>query len=110
MKEYDYLIVGSGLWGSVFAYEAKKNGYKCLVIDKRYHHGGNIYTESVEGINIHKYGVHIFYTNDTNIWNYINQFDYDFTYNNISFNEKLKSFLYRLTGKEFFGYKNYILK
>ena len=74
MKEYDYLIVGSGLFGSVFANEAKKKAKKCLVIEKREHIGGNIYTENIEGINVHKYGAHIFHTNDKSIWQYINQF------------------------------------
>lgn len=73
-KEYDYLIVGSGLFGSVFAHEATKRGKKCLVIDKRDHLGGNVYCENVENINVHKYGAHIFHTNDETIWNYVNQF------------------------------------
>lgn len=72
--KYDYLIVGAGLFGSVFAYEAGKKGKSCLVIDKRNHIGGNIYTEETEGINVHKYGAHIFHTSDRNIWEYINQF------------------------------------
>lgn len=71
---YDYLIVGAGLFGAVFAYEAKKRGKRCLVIDKRNHVGGNIYCENIEGINVHKYGAHIFHTSDKKIWNYINQF------------------------------------
>lgn len=71
---YDYLIVGSGLFGSIFAYEATKRGKKCLVIDKREHIGGNIYCENKEGINIHKYGAHIFHTNNKEVWNYVNQF------------------------------------
>jgi len=71
---YDYLIVGSGLFGSVFAYEANKRGKKVLVIDQRNHVGGNIYTEVNEGINIHKYGAHIFHTSNDNIWEYINKF------------------------------------
>lgn len=74
MKKYNYLIVGSGLFGSIFAYEANKRGKKCLVIDKREHIGGNIYTEKIEGINVHKYGAHIFHTSNKKIWNYINQF------------------------------------
>lgn len=74
MKSYDYLIVGSGLFGSIFAYEANKIGKKCLVIDKRSHVGGNIYTENVEGINVHKYGAHIFHTSNREVWEYINQF------------------------------------
>lgn len=74
MKKYDYLIVGSGLFGSVFAHEAKKNNKTCLVIDKRNHIGGNIYTENIEGINVHKYGAHIFHTSNEKVWNYINSF------------------------------------
>lgn len=71
---YDYLIVGSGLFGAVFAYEAKKRGKKCLIIDKRDHAGGNVYNENIEGINVHKYGAHIFHTNDKKIWDYVNSF------------------------------------
>ena len=71
---YDYLIVGSGLFGSIFAHEAKKLGKTCLVIDKRNHIGGNIYTKNIEGINVHMYGAHIFHTNNKNVWDYINQF------------------------------------
>lgn len=71
---YDYLIVGSGLYGSIFAREATNKGYKCLVIDKRDNVGGNIYTEKLEGINVHKYGAHIFHTNNQKVWDYINQF------------------------------------
>lgn len=74
MKEYDYLIVGAGLWGSVFAHEATKRGKRCLVVDRRSHAGGNIYCESVEGINVHVYGAHIFHTNDKEIWDYVNSF------------------------------------
>lgn len=73
-KEYDYLIVGSGLFGAVFAHEATKRGKKCLIIDKRKHAGGNVYCENVEGINVHKYGAHIFHTNDKFIWDYVNSF------------------------------------
>ena len=73
-KQYNYLIVGSGLFGSIFAYEANKKGKKCLVIDKRNHVGGNIYTENVEGINVHKYGAHIFHTSNKEVWEYIQQF------------------------------------
>lgn len=72
--KYDYLIVGAGLFGSIFAHEATKKGKKCLVIDKRDHIGGNIYTETVAGINVHKYGAHIFHTSDKQVWDYINQF------------------------------------
>ena len=71
---YDYLIVGSGLYGSIFAREATNKGYKCLVIDKRDNVGGNIYTENVEGISIHKYGAHIFHTNNQKVWDYIIQY------------------------------------
>ena len=74
MAKYDYLIVGAGLFGAVFAYEAGKRGKSCLVIDKRPHIAGNIYTEQVEGINVHKYGAHIFHTSDKKIWEYVNQF------------------------------------
>jgi UDP-galactopyranose mutase len=74
MKKYDYVIVGAGLFGSTFAFEMKKMGKNCLVIDKRDHIGGNIYCENVEGINTHKYGAHIFHTDDEKIWNYVNQF------------------------------------
>lgn len=74
MKSYDYLIVGSGLFGSIFAYEANRRGRKCLVIDKRNHIGGNIYCKEIEGINIHKYGAHIFHTSNKKVWNYINKF------------------------------------
>ncbi|KQM36025.1 UDP-galactopyranose mutase [Chryseobacterium sp. Leaf201] len=74
MQKYDYLIVGSGLFGAVFAHEANKRGKKCLIIDKRSHPGGNIYCEEIEGINVHKYGAHIFHTNDKGIWDYVNQF------------------------------------
>lgn len=71
---YDYLIAGAGLFGAVFAYEAARKGKRCLVLDKRSHIGGNIYTESVEEINVHKYGAHIFHTPDKEIWDYVNQF------------------------------------
>lgn len=74
MKRYDYLIVGAGLFGATFAYEAKKRGKKCLVIDKREHIGGNIYCEEIEGINVHKYGAHIFHTSNKEVWEYVNQF------------------------------------
>ena len=74
MKKYDYLVVGAGLFGSVFAYEAKKRGKTCLVIDKRPHIGGNVYCEEIEGINVHKYGAHIFHTSNKATWEYVNQF------------------------------------
>ena len=72
--KYDYLIVGAGLFGAVFANEAKNAGKTCLVIDKRDHIGGNVYTEKIEGINVHKYGAHIFHTNNTEVWNYLNKY------------------------------------
>ena len=74
MKKYDYLIVGTGLYGATFAYEASKKGKKCLVIDRRKHIGGNIYCEKINDINVHKYGAHIFHTSDKEIWDYVNQF------------------------------------
>lgn len=73
-KKYDYLIVGSGLYGSVFAHEMTKKGKRCLVIDKRNHVAGNIYTENIAGINVHKYGAHIFHTSSKEIWDYVNSF------------------------------------
>lgn len=72
--KYDYLIVGAGLYGSVFANIAKAHGKKCLVIDKRNHVGGNAYCEKIEGINVHKYGAHIFHTKDKEVWEYVNRF------------------------------------
>ena len=72
MKDYNYLIVGSGLYGATFAYFAAKCGKKCLVIDKRSHLGGNIYCENVEGINVHKYGAHIFHTSNKQVWDFVN--------------------------------------
>lgn len=71
---FDYLIIGSGLFGSVFAHEAKKRGKKVKIIEKREHVGGNVYCENIEGINVHKYGAHIFHTNDKYIWDYVNSF------------------------------------
>lgn len=71
-KEYDYLIVGAGLFGSVFAHEARKAGKRCLVIDKRAHSGGNVYCEEVEGIHVHEYGAHIFHTDNRKVWDYVN--------------------------------------
>lgn len=72
--KYDFLIVGAGLFGAVFAHEAKKNGKKCLVLERRNHIGGNIYTEEIEGIQVHRYGAHIFHTSNKKVWDYINQF------------------------------------
>ena len=74
MKQYDYIIVGAGLFGAVFAHEATKKGKKCLVLEKRDHIAGNVYTEEVEGIQVHKYGAHIFHTNNEEVWTYVNQF------------------------------------
>lgn len=71
---YDYLIVGAGLYGAVFAHEAKAAGKTALVIDRRAQIAGNVYTEEIEGINVHRYGAHIFHTNDSKVWNYVNQF------------------------------------
>lgn len=72
MKQYDYIIVGSGLYGAVFAYLAEKKGKKCLVIEKRSHRGGNIYCEDIEGIHVHKYGAHIFHTSNKKVWEFVN--------------------------------------
>lgn len=72
MKKYDYLIVGSGLFGATFAYFARMNGKKCLVIDKRLHLGGNVYCKEIEGINVHQYGAHIFHTSNKEIWDFVN--------------------------------------
>ena len=72
--KYDYLVVGAGLYGAVFAHEAKEKGKSVLVIDKRNHIAGNVYTEEIEGINVHKYGAHIFHTNNKKVWEYITQF------------------------------------
>ncbi len=74
MAQYDYLIVGAGLFGAVFAHEMKEKGKKCLIIDKRSHIAGNAYTENVEGIQVHKYGAHIFHTSDKEVWDYVNSF------------------------------------
>ena len=72
MLNFDYLIVGSGLYGATFAYHAKKMGKRCLVIDKRSHLGGNVYCENIEGINVHKYGAHIFHTSNKQVWDFVN--------------------------------------
>jgi UDP-galactopyranose mutase len=74
MKQYDYLIVGSGLYGAIYAYKAASQGMKCLVIEKRSHLGGNLYCENIEGINVHKYGAHIFHTSNKEVWNFVNSF------------------------------------
>ena len=72
MYKFDYLIVGSGLFGATFAYRAKQANKKCLVIDKRNHIGGNIYCENKHGINVHKYGAHIFHTSNKKVWDFVN--------------------------------------
>ena len=72
--KYDFLIVGAGLYGAVFAHELTRRGKRCLVIDRRDHIAGNIYTRQVEGINVHEYGAHIFHTSDREVWDYVNQF------------------------------------
>ena len=72
MKKYDYLVVGAGLFGCTFAYEMGKRGKKCLVIDRRNHVGGNIYCENINGINVHKYGAHIFHTSNKKVWEFVN--------------------------------------
>ena len=104
---FDYIVVGSGLFGSIFAHEMKKDGFKVAVIEKRNHIGGNCFTENIEGVNVHKYGPHIFHTDNDEIWNYINQFA---KFNNfvnrpkVSFENQLFSFpinlmtLYQLWG------------
>lgn len=74
MKKYDYLIVGSGLFGAVFAHEMSKQNKKCLIIEKRNHIAGNVYTRNEAGINVHEYGAHIFHTNNKKIWDYVNSF------------------------------------
>lgn len=108
--QFDYLIVGSGLFGSVFGHEMTKLGKKCLIIDKREHIGGNIFTENVEGINVHKYGPHIFHTNDEKIWNYVNRFAEFNTYKYkplVSYNDKLFSFpINFLTFHQLWGVKS----
>lgn len=74
MSKYDYLIVGAGLYGATFAYRARQMGKKCLVIDKRPHLGGSVYCENIEGINVHKYGAHIFHTSNKQVWDFVNSF------------------------------------
>ena len=108
-EQYDFLIVGSGLFGSVFAQQATERGYKCLIIDKRSHNGGNVYTEKIEGINVHKYGPHIFHTSNEKIWNYVNRFA---TFNHfvnrpkVNYNGNLYSFPINLfTLHQLFGVK-----
>ena len=90
-KQYDFLIVGSGLFGATFAYRAKQIGKKCLVIDKRLHLGGNIYCENIEGINVHKYGAHIFHTSNKEVWDFVNSI--------VEFNRYTNSPVARYKGK-----------
>ena len=93
MKDYDYLIVGAGLFGATFAYRAKHAGKKCLVIDKRPHLGGNIYCENIEGINVHKYGAHIFHTNNNEVWQFVNSI--------VEFNRYTNSPIANYKGKQY---------
>ena len=92
-KKYDYLIVGAGLFGATFAYRAKKAGKKCLVIDKRPHLGGNIYCENIEGINVHKYGAHIFHTSNKEVWEFVNSI--------VEFNRYTNSPIANYKGKQY---------
>ena len=91
--KYDYLIVGSGLFGATFAYRAKQMGKKCLVIDKRPHLGGNIYCENIEGINVHKYGAHIFHTSNKQVWEFVNSI--------VEFNRYTNSPIANYRGKQY---------
>ena len=93
MKQYDYLIVGSGLLGATFAYRARQAGKKCLVIDKRPHLGGNVYCESIEGINVHKYGAHIFHTSNKQVWDFVNSI--------VEFNRYTNSPIANYKGKQY---------
>ena len=93
VKIYDYLIVGSGLFGATFAYRAKQMGKKCLVIDKRPHLGGNIYCENIEGINVHKYGAHIFHTSNKQVWDFVNSI--------VEFNRYTNSPIANYKGKQY---------
>ncbi|MBR1688988.1 MAG: UDP-galactopyranose mutase [Prevotella sp.] len=93
MKEYEYLIVGAGLYGAVFAHQACQRGQRCLVIDKRPHLGGNIYCEQIEGINVHKYGAHIFHTSNRRVWDYVNSI--------VEFNRYTNSPIANYRGRQF---------
>ena len=93
MKQYDYLIVGSGLFGATFAYRARQAGKKCLVIDKRPHLGGNVYCENIEGINVHKYGAHIFHTSNKLVWDFVNSI--------VEFNRYTNSPIANYKGKQY---------
>ena len=92
-KAYDYLIVGAGLYGCTFAHIAKARGRRCLVIDKRNHHGGNIYCENIEGINVHKYGAHIFHTSNKKVWDFVNDI--------VEFNRYTNSPIANYKGKQY---------
>jgi UDP-galactopyranose mutase len=109
IKKYDYLIVGAGLFGSVFAQQAIERGKSCLIIDKRTHTGGNVYTEKIKGINVHMYGPHIFHTSDKRIWEYVNRFTEFNNYINrpkVNYNGELYSFPINLfTLYQIFGIK-----
>jgi len=109
MKKYDYIIVGSGLFGSVFAQQAIEKNKSCLIIDKRSHIGGNVHTENINGINVHKYGPHIFHTSDKKIWDYVNRFAKFNNYINrpkVSYKNELYSFPINLfTLYQIFGVK-----
>lgn len=89
--KYDYLVVGSGIFGATFAYQAKKSGKRCLVIDRREHLGGNVYCENIEGINVHRYGAHIFHTSNKEVWDFVNSF--------VPFNRYTHSVLANFKGK-----------
>lgn len=93
IMKYDYLIVGAGLFGATFAYRAKQMGKKCLVIDKRSHLGGNIYCENIEGINVHKYGAHIFHTSNKQVWEFVNSI--------VEFNRYTNSPIANYKGKQY---------
>lgn len=93
MKHYDYLIVGSGLYGATFAYRAKQMGKQCLMIDKRPHLGGNVYCENIEGINVHKYGAHIFHTSNKRVWDFVNSI--------VEFNRYTNSPIANYKGKQY---------
>ena len=90
-KKYDYIVVGSGLYGATFSYLAKKKNKKVLIIEKRNHIGGNIYTEEIDGINVHKYGAHIFHTSNKDVWDFVNQF--------VPFNDYVNQVLANYKGK-----------
>jgi UDP-galactopyranose mutase len=92
-KEYDLLIVGAGIYGATVAYKAKREGKRCLVIDIRPHLGGNIYCENIEGINVHKYGAHIFYTNNKKLWEFVN--------NIVEFNRYTNSPIANFKGRQY---------